>query len=89
MLEEARFRVGIYRAFSLMVSSMSELSVAVRRSDIIVRNGVGLSVTYRKQGRILEAIDPMRINPSAEELNFLVRAWKAVFAKAQSLGWLY
>jgi len=31
----------------------------------------------------------MRINPSAEELNFLVRAWKAVFAKAQSLGWLY
>jgi hypothetical protein len=68
---------------------MSELSVAVRRSDIIVRNGVGLSVTYRKQGRILEAIEPMRINPSAEELSFYVRAWKAVFAKAQSLGWLY
>jgi len=65
------------------------VSVAVGRSDIIVRNGVGLSVTYRKRGRILEAIEPMRINPSAEELSFYVRAWKAVFAKAQSLGWLY
>ena len=68
---------------------MSELSVAVRRHDIIVSNGVGLSVTYRKQGRILEAIEPMRIDPSAGELIFLVRAWKAAFAKAQSLGWLY
>jgi hypothetical protein len=27
--------------------------------------------------------------PSGEELVFLVRAWKAAFAKAQSLGWLY
>jgi hypothetical protein len=31
----------------------------------------------------------MRIDPSAEELIFLVGAWKAAFAKAQSLGWLY
>jgi hypothetical protein len=31
----------------------------------------------------------MRIDPSHEELIFLVRAWKAAFAKAQSLGWLY
>jgi hypothetical protein len=68
---------------------MSELSVAVRRHDIIVSNGVGLSVTYRKQGRILEAVEPMRIDRSAQELTFYVRAWKAVFAKAQSLGWLY
>jgi hypothetical protein len=48
-----------------------------------------LSVTYRRQGRILEAIEPMRNDPSAEELIFFVLAWKAAFAKAQSLGWLY
>jgi hypothetical protein len=48
-----------------------------------------LSVNYRRQGRILEAIEPMRNEPSAEELIFFVRAWKAAFAKAQSLGWLY
>jgi len=48
-----------------------------------------LSITYRRLGRILEAVDPMRIDPSAEELIFLVRAWKAAFAKAQSLGWLH
>ena len=68
---------------------MSELSVAVRKHDITVMNGVGLSVTYRKQGRILEAIDPMPINPSAAELTFYIRAWKAAFSEAQSLGWLY
>jgi hypothetical protein len=38
---------------------------------------------------VLVAVDPMPNNPSTEELTFLVRAWKAVFAKAQSLGWLY
>ena len=32
------------------------------------------------------AVDPMRNDPTPEEL---VRAWKAAFAKAQSLGWLY
>ena len=69
---------------------MPELSVAHHHNDIIVsKPSVGLSVTYRRQGRILEAIQPMRIDPSAEELNFLIRAWKAAFAKAQSLGWLY
>jgi len=68
---------------------MSDLSVAVDHHDIIVsKPNVGLSITYRRQGRILEAIQPMRIDPSAEELVFLVRAWKAAFAKAQSLGWL-
>ena len=69
---------------------MSELSVVVRKNDIIVsKPSAGLSVTYRKQGRILEAIDPIRTGPSVEELNFYVGAWKAAFAKAQSLGWLY
>jgi hypothetical protein len=33
----------------------------VRNHDIIVSNGVGLSLTYRKQGRILEAPEPMRL----------------------------
>jgi hypothetical protein len=62
----------------------------VDRHDIIVsKPSVGLSITYRRQGRILEAIEPMRIDPRSEELIFLVRAWKAAFARAQSLGWLY
>ena len=67
---------------------MSELSVKVDRHEIIVAQpNVGLSISYRRQGRILEAVEPMRIDPGAEEL--IVRAWKAAFAKAQSLGWLY
>jgi hypothetical protein len=38
----------------------------------------------------LVADDIMRkSDPNAEELILLVRAWKAAFAKAQSLGWLY
>jgi hypothetical protein len=69
---------------------MPDLSVTVDRHDIVVlKPSAGLSVTYRKQGRMLEAIEPMRSDPSAEELKFLVRAWKAAFAKAQSLGWLH
>ena len=68
---------------------MPDLSIAVDRQDITVsKPSVGLSVTYRRQGRILEAVEPLRIDPSAEELMFLVRAWKAAFSKAQSLGWL-
>jgi len=68
---------------------MPDLSVAVDRQDITVsKPSVGLSITYRRQGRILEAVEPLRIDPSAEELMFLVRAWKAAFTKAQSLGWL-
>jgi hypothetical protein len=67
---------------------MPDLLVAVDHHDITVsKPSLGLSITYRRQGRI-EAIEPLRIDPSAEELIFLVRAWKAAFAKAQSLGWL-
>ena len=69
---------------------MPDLSVAVDRHDITVsKPSLGLSITYRRQGRILEAVEPLRIDPSVEELIFLVRAWKAAFAKAQSLGWLH
>jgi hypothetical protein len=69
---------------------MSDLSVDVNRNDIVVSNpSAGLSVTYRKTGRVLVALDSMRNDPKGEELNFLVQAWRAVFAKAQSLGWLY
>jgi hypothetical protein len=50
---------------------------------------MGFSVTYRRLGRVLEAVEPMRNDPGGEELIFLVRAWKAAFAKAQSLGWLH
>jgi hypothetical protein len=69
---------------------MPDLSVEVDRSDIVVSEpSLGLSVTYRRAGSVLVALDLMRDDPSAEELTFLVRAWKAAFAKAQSLGWLY
>ena len=69
---------------------MSNLSVTVDRYDIVVTSPtVGFSVTYRKEGRVLVAVEALRNDPTSEELNFLVRAWKAAFAKAQSLGWLY
>jgi len=68
---------------------MPDLSVAVDHHDITVsKPSLGLSITYRRQGRILKTVEPLRIDPSAEELIFLVRAWKAAFAKAQSLVWL-
>jgi hypothetical protein len=68
---------------------MPDLSVDVRRNDIVVsKPSSGLSVTYRKTGRVLVALDSMRNDPKGEELMFLVRAWKVAFAKAQSLGWL-
>ena len=52
--------------------------------------GTGFSVIYRREGTVLVADDLMQKNdPSSEELIFLVRAWKAAFEKAQSLGWLY
>ena len=69
---------------------MPDLSVAVDRHDIIVsKPSSGFSVTYHGEGRVLVADDQMRDDPTAEKLIFLVRAWKAAFAKAQSLGWLY
>jgi hypothetical protein len=40
-----------------------------------------LSITYRRQGRILEAIEPMRNDPSAQELIFLVRAFREQTAR--------
>ena len=68
---------------------MSDLSVNVNRNDIVVsKPNSGLSVTYRRTGRVLVALDSMRKDPRGEELIFLVRAWNAAFAKAQSLGWL-
>jgi hypothetical protein len=68
---------------------MSDLSVNVNRNDIVIsKPSSGLSVTYRRSGRVLVALDSMRKDPKGEELIFLVRAWNAAFAKAQSLGWL-
>jgi hypothetical protein len=68
---------------------MPDLSVDVRRNDIVVsKPSSRLSVTYRRTGRVLVALDSMRNDPKGEELMFLVRAWKVAFAKAQSLGWL-
>jgi hypothetical protein len=68
---------------------MPDLSVDVDRNDIVVsKPSSGLSVTYRRTGRVLVALDSMRNDPKGEELRFFVRAWNAAFAKAQSLGWL-
>ena len=69
---------------------MPDLSVRVQDHDIIVaKPSLGLSVTYRKESSpMLVAIDPLRHDPNPEELKFLVRAWKAAFEKAKSLGWL-
>ena len=69
---------------------MPDLSVAVDRHEIVVsKPSSEFSVTYRREGRVLVADNPMRTDPSPEELTFLVSAWKAAFTKAQSLGWLY
>jgi hypothetical protein len=68
---------------------MPDLSLDVNRNDIAVsKASSGLSVPYRRTGRVLVALDSMRRDPKGEELMFLVRAWNAAFAKAQSLGWL-
>ena len=68
---------------------MPDLSLDVNRNDIAVsKPSSGLSVTYRRTGRVLVPLDSMRRDPKGEELMFLVRAWNAAFAKAQSLGWL-
>ena len=67
------------------------LSVTVNRHGIVVSEpGTEFAVTYRREGSVLVADDLMRkTDPSAEQMVFLVNAWKAAFAKAQSLGWLY
>ena len=68
---------------------MPDLSVDVDRNDIVVsKPSSGLSVTYRRTGRVLVALDSMRNDPKGEKLRFFVPAWNAAFAKAQSLGWL-
>jgi hypothetical protein len=60
---------------------MPDLSVNVNRNDIVVsKPSSGLSVTYRRTGRVLVALDSMRRDPKGEELMFLVRAWNAAFA---------
>jgi len=70
---------------------MPDLSVKVDRHGIVVsKPSSDFSVIYRREGQMLVADDVMRkSDPSGEELIFLVHAWKAAFAKAQSLGWLY
>ena len=69
---------------------MPDFSVAVDGQRIVVsKPSVGLSVTYRKRGRVLVAPELWRMDLSDEELNFYKRAWKAACAKARSLGWTY
>ena len=68
---------------------MPDLSVEVRGQDIIVtKPSLGLAVTYRKEGPMLVALDPVRDHLNADEVAFLARAWRAVYDKAKTLGWL-
>ena len=58
---------------------MPDLSVEVREQDIIVtKPSLGLAVTYRKEGPMLVALDPVRDHLDADEASFLARAWRAV-----------
>ena len=69
----------------------ADLTVEVRDRDIIVRKpSDGLSITYRKDGfaPMLVALDGVPDKPTAKELHFIPRAWKAAFEKAKALGWL-
>jgi hypothetical protein len=68
---------------------MADLSVEVRGQDIIVtKPSLGLAVTYRKEGPMLVALDRVRDHLNPDEAAFLVRAWRAVYDKAKTLGWL-
>jgi hypothetical protein len=49
---------------------MPDLCIAVDRHEIVVsKPGSEFSVTYRRQGRVLVADNPLRTDPSAEELS--------------------
>jgi hypothetical protein len=79
---------AVHRGFHVR-DLMPDFSVTVDRQSIVVsKPSAGLLVTYHKQGRVLVAPELWRIKPSAEELNFYVRAWKAACAEARSLGWI-
>ena len=60
------------------------------REITVKKPSAGFSVTYRRDGYspMLVAVEPMPEHASAEEMTFLVRAWKAAYAKAKALGWL-
>src|SRR5262245_26509530 len=45
-------------------------------------------VSARRLLPMLVAVEPVPEHASAEEMTFLVRAWKAAYAKAKALGWL-
>ena len=51
---------------------MSDLSVDVNRNDIVIsKPSSGFSVTYRRTGRVLVALDSMRSDPKGDELSSL------------------
>ena len=64
---------------------MPDLSVEVRGHEIIVtKPSQGLEV----RSPMLVSDDVMRGKPTADELKFMVRAWKAAFARAKELCWI-
>ena len=52
---------------------MPDLCIAVDRHEIVVsKPGSEFSVTYRRQGRVLVADNPLRTDPSAEGTDLLL-----------------
>ena len=71
---------------------MASLSVEVLSDHIVIRDpSTGFSVTYRRayERGALIADDNLRHEPSRAELSFLAAAWKAAYAEAKALGWLW
>ena len=66
---------------------MPDLSVEVRGQDIIVtKPSLGLAVTYRKEGPMLVALDPVRDHLDADEAAFLVRGLASGLRQSQNAG---
>ncbi len=75
-----------------MLAPESSLSVEVFDDRIVIQDpGSGFSVTYWRafERGALIADDNLRDDSSQAELKFLAAAWKAAYAEAKALGWLW
>jgi hypothetical protein len=72
------------------MSEATDLTVRVLDDRDIVVAGGEFEVTYRKDRHLpmLVATDALHEQMSASKARFLAAAWKAVYKKARTLGWL-
>ncbi len=74
------------------MSDVAGLNVQVLQDQdlVVTEPKTGEKVVYRRDGNspLLVLMDPLRADPDAARVKFLVSAWKAAHAKAQQLGWL-